>query len=579
MNERGHGIASVLVVMAVLACLALTLASTTTFHLRLANRTSQNEQARNLAESVLAKAKDLMVDNQEMAENPVETDVITAQFSPESPQGILTFYPPLAEELGVPVSVNNLRNDASVVLADGRSLPPFSAYLAARAEYAGVPKIVETVIQVPLYKYAIATSGPINSSGKLLVASINSETDLSGGLASIPPDELEPGHLAAFGTEDTSLDSESAEDGSLITGDVISSGGVSLGPYTDVRGAVEQGQEREDLPELTVTDYDPQNWAGLQTLGQEQYLDDGSSMILEGTWKRQGDLLIQKELNLDGAYIYVDGDVELAEGVGGTGSIFATGDIVLGKASNFDAEDVQALVAGGSITVSGGDDASDRDTSMFHGILFSHGGMTLNNVTVVGSVVNNSPDRDQVMELNNVGLLSNPDVLEFDFGIPMGPSSDVGNAYVDEEEYFFRAASDTWEGFYSPEDGEFRIPDLEEIPLSLFRRDYAGGARVRYRATFPNVQDAWDWLLEQHGEPGDEYDDEGHPIDHFQALQAASVGFRAKFIEALHDANEFMAQSRHPSMAKGKFTLEPNQFVPFASKVRVLWSRELPAES
>ena len=111
--------------MAVLAALALTLASTTTFHLRLANRQSMGEQACNLADSVMAAAIDRLGSQRDFGVAPTSASgVITAQLSPDGPPGRLTFHAPLAEEWHVPVSVNNLENDASVTLADGRSLPP-----------------------------------------------------------------------------------------------------------------------------------------------------------------------------------------------------------------------------------------------------------------------------------------------------------------------------------------------------------------------------------------------------------------------------------------------------------------------
>lgn len=571
--------ATVLVVMAVLAVIALTLASSTTFHLRLATRQSMGDQARNLADSVTAKAIDLIVDQRDLgAGTPSEDDVISARFSEDGPSGILSFYPPVAEEHGVPVSVNNLENDASVALPDGRTLPPFSALLVSKAEYGGVAKVVETVITIPKYKYALATSGTISSNGRLLVASIDEDADLSGGLNAIPPEDLKPGHLAALGNDETVLDAANPAVGTLITGDVVSGGGVTLGAYTDVRGAVKQNHEPEDLPTLDLADYDPAGWAGLQTVGSAVLPPPSpfDPVVMEGVWRREGDLQFTGGLKLDGGYLYVDGDLTINGRVSGKGSIFCTGDISVGQASGFAADNVQALVAGGSISISGGNNPAARDNSFFSGILFSHGGMNLSNVSVVGSVVNNSPEPTE-MQLNNVALLQRPDVVDFDFGFPGASRSDEFSGTSDNN-YAAIPQPTELSSFFSAGDDAFIVPQQDDIPLSVFITSDVGNdfQEPEFLGQVPDRPALLDLIVAQ----GYVNVDLSIPSTRAQvesALDTQVFQYRENVQDAVRNADEIYQRTRQESLKNGQFKLEPNQFLPFEDKVKVVWSRELPS--
>lgn len=546
--------------------MALTLISSATFHIRMTNRQSQSEQAQNLAESVLAVAMDRLADERDLgADSTDNSDQITVQYSPDAPVGRLTFHDALAQSWGVPRSVNNLGNDNPVVLPDGRSLPPFSAYLVAQAEYGGVKKTVESVIRIPLYKYALATSGSITSQGGLLVASIDEDTDLSQGLSAVPLEELNPGHIAAQSTSQSVLESISPSNGSLITGDVVAGGGVTVGTYTDVQGSVLQNHEPEELPDLEVTDYDPAGWAGLETINQNTLSPPSpfDPSLLEGLWRRQGDLTVLGDLELDGAYLYVDGSLQINGAVTGTGSIFSTGNISIGDASGFATDNVQALVADGDLSISGGSGSSARDNSFFSGILFNKGNMNLSNVTVVGSVVNHS-NTNSTLQLNNVALLSNPEAIQFDFGLP-GFSRDDFESSNSDYWYSFQPAGEDYGQFFRPEDGEFLTNGIgPDIPLRIYYRGGQGSDPNSLEGVYSSAQEIIDALEFFHDDQNTLYN-----------LNLEISNFHGRFIDALTNANDLYLETQHESIPRGEFTLEPNQFVPFEDKVRVIWIRNL----
>ena len=563
--------------MAVLGTIALTLAGSSTFHLRLANRQSQGMQARNLAESTLAMAVDRLADQRDFGAGATsDTDSITAQFFPGAPTGRLTFHSTQASSWGLPVSVNNLEGDSSVVLPDGRVLPPFSAYLVAEAEYGGVSKQMETVLTIPVYKYALATSGAINSNGRLLVASIDSDTDLSGGLGAVPASELKPGHLAAQSTNQTVLNSATAANSTLITGDVVSGGTVTLGSYTDVQGSVLQNHEPEELPDLTVSDYDPAGWTGLETINSQTMTAPSpfDPVELAGVWRRQGDLEIYGELDLDGGYLYVDGDLEITGGVSGKGTIFCTGDIDIGDASGFVTDNVQALVADGDITISGGNSTSDRDNSFFSGILFSHGGMDLSNVTVVGSVVSNSSDPNTTLDLNNVGLLSNPEVLQFDFGMPVAGDYQYLDCHSPDYAVAFIPDSRDFLASYNPQTDSFEPAGQGDLGIPLYVTADVGSVydEPELLGRFADADEFRDFLLEtDHAS----IDCEPADIQDLQGVYQLLLSYYSWYNDNIANIDDLYQKTKQESMQRGEFTLDPNQFVPFEDRVRVIWSREL----
>ncbi|MCA9790874.1 MAG: hypothetical protein KC910_03735, partial [Candidatus Eremiobacteraeota bacterium] len=263
MARRGAALATTLLIGAVLLVVALMMAGVGSFHLRLATRQSNLEQARNAAESVTALAIDRLSADQAFGLSG-DAEARSLEVVLGNTTGRLSFDTGRANQWQVEQSHNNLEQDVTAA-ASGRTLAPFSAQLKAVGESNGVTYELETILRIPHYKYAIATSGTLSSTGGLLVASVPDLATLAGGLAAVPPDQLLPGHLVANAVDPLLLGSTPASP-TTITGDAQSGGSVSLGAQTSVGGSVIENAEPESLPELDVHAYDPAGWTGLYEL-------------------------------------------------------------------------------------------------------------------------------------------------------------------------------------------------------------------------------------------------------------------------------------------------------------------------
>jgi hypothetical protein len=265
----------------------------------------------------------------------------------------------------------------------------------------------------------------------------------------------------------------------------------------------------------------------------------------------------------------VDGDLHITGGVSGKGSIFCTGDVTIDDASGFSTDNVQAIVADGSITITGGNGQSSRDNSFFTGVLFSHGGMNLSNVTVVGSVVNNSPTPNSTLELNNVGLLSSPEVVSFDFGVPMNYEERFDFDGGDNVIHFIASAED-YKGQYSPETDQFESAGQGSLTLRLYEVGDVGSHHDEpiLFGTFNNAQELFTAMTD----PTTNL--HWNPPQGSQSLEANIAEFYTKFNDAITDLDALYQETKQESLTRGEFTLEPNQFVPFEDRVRVIWTKE-----
>lgn len=578
--------------MAVLMTLALTLASSGTFHLRLATQQSNAEQARNLAESTLTLAVDQLQDQPDFGAGGTVASV-QAQFRGMGPVGNLTFHAPEASRLSIPLSINNLEGDTTVNLTDGRVLPPFSAYLVAVAQVNGVTKRVESILRIPVYRYAIATSGTLESNGGLFVASVEQFTDLSNGLAAVAPEKLLPGHVVGNGTQPMLLES-SASNSTTVTGDAIAGGAVTLGQFTTVDGSVRQNSSPETLPELDPRDYDPANFAGLTTIQQSQIrntVNPLNPVSLEGPWRRSGDLEVLNGLELNGGYLYVDGDLTITNGLSGKGSIFCTGDINLRGGSGFSTDNIQALVAQGDVNIQGG--GTTPDVSFFTGVLYNRSKMALSDVTVVGSAVNNSPTQGGV-QLDRVNLISSPEAINFEWDF--GGEPVVTLTAAQQGLYTIglpgQSARDSeLSSFFNVQRDAFDIPMSNDIRLALYGAvqddPIAPPAEL---ASCDNARDMATIMLALRDPVGDpiriRYPPGGQQFFTSRQIVRPTLQDWIDYLEPLFTEYQEVTRNRiinsdilyqrtkQESLKKGKFSLDPNQFIQFEDKIRVVWMDE-----
>ncbi|MGE0491531.1 MAG: hypothetical protein AB7S38_20135 [Vulcanimicrobiota bacterium] len=560
-GPRGAALATTVLVGAVLLVVALTMAGVGSFHLRLATRQANLEQARNAAESVTALAIDRLSHDQHFG-LAGDADQRSLEVVVANTTGRLTFEPDRADLWGVEVSHNNLEQDTAAP-ASGRSLAPFSAQLKAVGESNGVTYALETILRIPHYRYAIATSGTLTSSGGLFVASVPDLQTLAGGLAAVPPDQLLPGHLVANAVGPLWLASSPLSP-TNITGDAQSGGSISLGAQTSVGGAVLENADPENLPELDVADYDPAGWTGLYELTTSV---SSSPLTLEGPVRRSGDLTISNGgLELDGAYLYVDGNLVVNGGVSGKGAIFCTGDVTLNGGSALSTDNVQALVAAGNVTISG----DDQQSSHFNGVVYGGGNIAISDITLVGSLVNNAatPTTTSISDTNVVEV---PEVLSLEWDFPFATAQPI----------FPGAPADAF-GIFTPTDVDLSLfydseadvidPELasdDNIPV-IFRIKVKPIYLDAYPSGYFETTDldkAIEAVNANLAIPGEVSSEElmGH------LTQVALPAYRQKFRDNLANLNDLYQKTKDQHLQKGKFSLDPNQFLQFSEKARVVW--------
>lgn len=596
-------------VMSVILVLALTLATQGTFQLRLATNQGNTGQARNLAESAIALAVDVLSDDQDFGVGtPTASDTIRAQFVSGGPESVVTFDPRLAASLEQPVSVNNLENDASVTLESGRAIPPFSAYLATRASHNGVSVTLEAVLHVPVYPYAIATSGNLSSTGGLFVAAVDELADLNNGLATLPPEEVLPGHIAANGTQNMVLDSSSQANQTIVTGDAQAGGSVTLGQFTTIQGSIRQNASPEALPDLQLANYDNADFAGLVTIGASQLrntINPLNPVSMEGPYRKQGDLTIQNGLELNGGYLYVDGDLHIQGELSGKGAVFVDGEMKVDRAGAFSTDNVQAILAQGDIDIQGGSNAAASDSAFLTGVLYNKGDVRLSNVSILGSLVNNS-QVETSLELSQANLIHVPEVIEFEWDFGGADLSGLHRAGGMNAPFELGLPGQTFmdkdniDDYFDSSADSFRVPtSAEETAVALYapQRYVQNSAAItpelyRNAGSFTSVEELADFFLSFRtvGSPS--------PLRHLTIKAGLGVGelpvlnptrddwityltpifeqYQVRTYNRIYNSDILYRKARQESLRSGKLKLDPSQFLQFEDAVRVIWMDERP---
>ncbi len=271
----------------------------------------------------------------------------------------------------LPGSFNNLSSDTPR-LAPEANVPGYAVFLSAVGVCKGTTRRVDTVVYVPKFPWAVASSGSIRSSGDIFLASVR-----KGGDPNLDADLL-PASLA---TNSAAGDTAVEFVGSNITikGDLQSHSGAKLGSAL-VLGEKRLNAAAITLPGLNVTDYNTQNKNGVQNLADIQ-----PSTPIKGFAHRAGSLLCADGLVLDGGVLYVDGDLDVTGGIKGTGAVIVKGKTTVAGTSSFTGDNNLALLSKGDVQISG----TASNPSQFRGMLYSEGNLSASHTSLVGTVIAN----------------------------------------------------------------------------------------------------------------------------------------------------------------------------------------------
>ncbi len=418
--------ATAIVLGALALTLAFTLAGMSFSHLTVSNRLSNIGHARSLAEATLAQAVERVVSNEGEYFETAPLDLPIHMNHPPAGHGRLTFDLARASDWEIPISTNNLKSENSTTGYDGRVIPQKSIHFVAVGEYAGVTKRMECILHIPTYKYALSSQGPISSSGAMIVASAENPGDVLPSAAA-KLDDLLPGHILSNSPDSNyALDLYGGSGQITVTGDARAVGGIHpTGASLEIQGSARPNSEPADMPVIELNDFDPASFGGTQDFASPPAAVETAN----GLFKHNGDLVLG-ELRLPnnntGAIVWVTGDLTINNGVSGVGAIFATGNITIRGAGqpSVSADNVMAVVAGKGLDIQG----SGVDSAFFQGVVASGDSANLEEVTVLGAVVVGATEvggvkqgsAEPTLTLTNANLVNIPDNVGFDFEYPFG---------------------------------------------------------------------------------------------------------------------------------------------------------------
>ncbi|MBI3925300.1 MAG: hypothetical protein HY319_07165 [Armatimonadetes bacterium] len=403
--SQGISLGTVLLVIVIIATVALAMGSLSTYHLNLSNRAANAEHARNLAESMLSVAMERVLKNQDYGttRDPEETLEYRPPGGPEDAVGRVTFDLDTAASLGIPYSTNNLKLEGSTEGWNGQVVPGAAAHLVATGVYNGVTRQVECILYIPRYPYVISTSGRFESSGGLLVAGVSELDDLAGGVPAVNPEDLLPGHIVSNATGAQALvlgpDTE-------VTGDVQSSGDIETDPTgTQILGEIRKFAEPAQIPRLKVSDYDPQALGkpGLQVLDQPLL----EAPAFEGWVRHPSSLQVTGGLTLDGAVLYVAGNLDVTGGVKGTGALLVEGNTTIAGGASFTTDNQVALLSVGDVRLAG----DGKENSYFQGLMYTEGDFQADHISLVGTFIANGEGSS--MTITDASLVHVPQLTSF----------------------------------------------------------------------------------------------------------------------------------------------------------------------
>lgn len=389
---------TVLLLVMILVVLGFTLSASSVSHLYLNTHNLRETEARLLARSAVAAAVDEVFEDSTYGQNrDLSQDVgLKLQGTHPEAQGILSFSQARSSSLGVAFSTNNL-DSANSVLGDQRTVSANSVHLVGSGTSGDVTRSVEAILKFTLFPQAIASSGPINSTGPLLVATLASDNTVS-------EEKLLAADILSNSAADPAI---RLVTGTKVTGDVQSVGEISLpnDNTVDVWGEVRDHATAEDIVSLDPLEYDP------LTLGltPEELVADNypGPLLLDGAVRASNNLTVDGDLVLNGGLFYVDGNLTVTGKLSGLGMLVTTGDVSVAQGSDFQSGQKVAILSKGHVSLRG----TGRYSNFFQGLIYTQKGLSASQITIIGALINDASETDGV-NLDGCRVFYNPGFAE-----------------------------------------------------------------------------------------------------------------------------------------------------------------------
>jgi hypothetical protein len=403
-----------MVVLLLMAALGVALSSSSLFQLWATTREVQQAEITHGARSVVAAA----------VESLYTSDAMSFDGSLDlEPAGVdwarLTFDLDQAQEWQIPHSTTNIGGTGTILGYGDRPVPPGAVHLIGVSREKEVERSVEALIQVVEFPYAVAATGPITFKGKVTIATLS------------PDEELLPADIVSNSSSDEAVVFSSE---TMVTGDAQAVGGVKLpdSEQVDIWGEVRSGADPVQFPQIKLSNLDPATLGGnYEDLSLEQNPPAPLSPVpLEGAARADGPLVVNGDLDMQGALLYSTQSIHIKGDLTGTGILAAQGFIQVDGMSTLDGANRLALVSGGQVTLKGTGAAS----SMFKGLVACEG-FSADQVTVRGSLVVNG-DETSAVTLEDTQVYYEPVSVQAQ-ALPstvypsfLGSSSPGGTSYI-----------------------------------------------------------------------------------------------------------------------------------------------------
>lgn len=386
-----------LLMVALIVTLAFSVTSLGVSHLNLTNRSSNSVRALNLARSAVALGYEKLLADSELRYGQDRAPGNLLSYGVEDRDGAyLTFSTADAEPLGLAWSTNNLVGSQPVDGWGGRVVPRGMAQLVGVGRYRGTERVVEVLLVMPPYPFAIACGGAISASGGLIIGTVDPTRP-----APTSPDDLGPADLVS---NDSSPTSVRLGPGSRVRGNLKTAGDVELdqgngttGPAR-VDGQLTTYAGPSRIPEMDIARLDP--GAGADPLGAEDVQD----LTVAGSARRAGNLTVAGTLHLEGGLLYVDGNLE-AHSIDGEGTVVATGHTFVNGTTQLGSSAGLALISGGRLELKG----TGRNSSRLRGLVYTNHSFKCEEITLEGALVANGPE-GTLNEFVSSSVWKNPEV-------------------------------------------------------------------------------------------------------------------------------------------------------------------------
>ena len=466
-DKNGIALGTVLLGMTTMLTLVFLVLSTSLSHLSLVSRVSQTEHANNLAEAALADAIEALISqNGEFGKKPSDRMLVTTAGLDDA-EGIVSFN---RSEFPGKHSTNNLESEGSIPGAQGRVIPGRSVHLIARGRVGEIERWVECIYHKPPFPDGLVSSGSVLASG-LILNGVSQEEGYAGG----DPSQIIPENKVPANLFSNAVDGGPGEPAVVlgpdchVSGSVGAAGGVVIDPKAIVEGEVLPGHEPRPVPKVDIAD----RMATLAPNSVDLASSYGGNLTLDKNWfnNAPGGLRVSGDLDLNGTALTVRGPMLVGGRITGTGVIFVDGSLSISDGGSTVATTGQvAIAATGDVNLS----ASGPDGNYFKGLVYSEGDVSVNDITVVGTLVTNGQRGSEGnVKLDNVRFVRSPGGVDISVSAPIsitkkGHSFAVsltltlaadGKSYICDARAYYSNDSDTkkhpnnpkaWEGFGDP---------------------------------------------------------------------------------------------------------------------------------